>query len=63
MVADRELEVMYNFAIGGGEKNYHLMNANFGRDFEVEKVGDLREVTSDDRCPLCGGELEACRPL
>ncbi|MCK4838717.1 MAG: proline--tRNA ligase [Desulfobulbaceae bacterium] len=58
LVADREIEVMRNFAIGGGEKNYHLLNANLGRDFEVGQIGDLREVTSDDLCPLCNGELE-----
>lgn len=58
VVADREIEVMRNFAIGGGEKNYHLLNANLGRDFEVEQIGDLREVTSNDHCPLCNGELE-----
>ena len=58
VVADREIEVMSNFVIGGGEKNYHMLNANLGRDFEVEKIGDLREVTSEDSCPLCGGELE-----
>ena len=58
VVADREIEVMSNFAIGGGEKNYHLLNVNLGRDFEVDKIGDLREVTSEDGCPLCGGELE-----
>ena len=63
VVADRQLEVMRNFAIGAGEKNYHLLNANLGRDFEVEKIGDLREVSSEDRCPLCGSELEFTRGI
>jgi len=58
VVADREIEMMRNFVIGGGEKNYHFKNANLGRDFQVSKIGDLREVTSADRCPHCGGELE-----
>jgi prolyl-tRNA synthetase len=58
VVADRELEAMRNFVIGGGEKNYHCKNANLGRDFQVAKIGDLREVTGDDHCPHCGGELE-----
>jgi len=58
VVADREVAVMRNFVIGGGEKNYHLRNANPGRDFSMEKIGDLRGVSREDRCPLCGGELE-----
>jgi len=58
VVADREIEVMRNFVVGGGEKNYHLLNANLGRDFEVEQIGDLREVTVGDKCPRCNGELE-----
>jgi prolyl-tRNA synthetase len=58
VVADREIEVMRNFVIGGGEKNYHYKNANLGRDFQVTRIGDLREVTGADHCPVCGGELE-----
>jgi prolyl-tRNA synthetase len=58
LVADREIAVMRNFVIGGGEKNYHLLNANLGRDFAVGQIGDLREVTGDDLCPLCNGALE-----
>lgn len=58
VVADREIAVMRNMVIGGGEKNYHLRNANLERDFRVDKIGDLRQVTLSDRCPTCGGELE-----
>jgi len=58
VVADREVAVMRNCVIGGGEKNYHYRNANPGRDFHLEKIGDLRAVSPDDRCPLCGGGLE-----
>jgi len=63
VVADRQIEVMRNFVVGGGEKNYHLINANLGRDFEVDKIGDLREVTAEDRCPSCGGELELTKGI
>ncbi|HSH12692.1 MAG TPA: proline--tRNA ligase, partial [Desulfurivibrionaceae bacterium] len=58
LVADREVAVMRNMVIGGGEKNYHLRNANLERDFRVDKIGDLRQVTLADRCPTCDGELE-----
>lgn len=39
---------------GGG---LHL-NANFGRDFEADKVGDLTVAKAQNRCKLCGTEMK-----
>lgn len=58
LVADQEVMAMKNFVIGANEKNYHLKNVNAGRDFEVSAVADLRQITPDDPCPVCGGTLE-----
>lgn len=58
MVADQEVAAMQNFYAGANEKNYHLKNVNLGRDFQVEAVGDLRQITTSDPCPECGGQLE-----
>jgi len=57
IVADWEVTAMRNFTVGANEKNYHLKNVNIGRDFEVEAVGDLRKITSEDSCPNCNGRL------
>jgi len=57
-VADQEVAAMQNFYVGGNEKNYHLKNVNFERDFQVEAVADLRQITTSDPCPECGGKLE-----
>lgn len=57
-VADQEVAVMQNFYVGGNEKNYHLKNVNFERDFQVEAVADLRQITTSDPCPECGGKLD-----
>jgi prolyl-tRNA synthetase len=35
-----------------------MKNVNLGRDFQVEHVADLRQITTDDPCPECGGRLE-----
>lgn len=61
--ADSEVAVMHNFVIGANEKNHHLINANLGRDFEVIQAADLRMVTEEDRCPLCGGEMELTKGI
>ena len=58
IVADQEVAAMQNFYVGGNEKNYHLKNVNLGRDFQVEAVADLRQITTSDPCPECGGKLE-----
>lgn len=57
MVADQEITRMVNFTIGGNEKNYHFINANLKRDFNVLQIADLRMVTAEDHCPECGGAL------
>lgn len=58
VVADQEVAGMVNFVTGGNEKNFHLKNVTMGRDFDVQSVTDLRQITSEDACPLCGGELK-----
>jgi len=63
VVADIEVTKMKNFAIGANEKNYHYIDANFGRDFEVGRVADLRMVTSADRCSKCGNSLELTKGI
>lgn len=58
LLADQEVMAMKNFVIGANEKNYHLRNVNIGRDFEVSESADLRQITTDDPCPACGGQLK-----
>jgi prolyl-tRNA synthetase len=58
IVADQEVAEMQNFYVGGNEKNYHMKNVNLGRDFQVDAVADLRQISSSDPCPECGGRLE-----
>lgn len=58
LVADQQIPVMSNFITGGNEKNYHHKNVNFHRDFTVDKIADLRQITIEDGCPQCGGKLQ-----
>jgi prolyl-tRNA synthetase len=57
VVADQEIGAMQNFAVGANEKNYHFINANLGRDFDVLQIADLRMITENDPCPDCGGKI------
>jgi prolyl-tRNA synthetase len=63
VVADLEVEALRNFTVGANEKNYHVQNANLGRDFDVSQISDLRQITAKDPCPDCGGNLELTRGI
>jgi prolyl-tRNA synthetase len=63
VAADQAVAAMANFTVGANEKNYHVQNANLPRDFKVFQVADLRQVTEEDRCPSCGGELELTKGI
>ena len=55
--ADYSVIPMGNFVAGAGEKDYHLKNVNWGRDFEVKEFIDVAEVRDGDPCPRCGAPL------
>jgi prolyl-tRNA synthetase len=57
VVADQEVMRMRNAVCGANEKQHHLTGVQPGRDFEPVLSGDIRQITPDDACPLCGGEL------
>ncbi len=57
LIADQEVMRMVNGVAGANEKGMHLTGVNPGRDFEPELVGDLRQITTEDGCPVCGGGL------
>lgn len=62
VLIDNEVANMYNFTIGANETGYHLVNVNYERDFDGT-VGDFRNVTSEDKCPKCGGSLTIARGI
>lgn len=57
LFVDQEVAAMKNFVVGGNEKNFHMVNVNIGRDFEAAGVADLRQISPEDPCPICGGKL------
>ena len=57
---DKEVAEGSNLVIGANKSEYHIQNANYGRDFEGT-VGDFRNVTEGDKCTKCGSALEIAR--
>ncbi|WP_027338734.1 proline--tRNA ligase [Halonatronum saccharophilum] len=58
VIADELVMDIVNGASGGNKEDKHYLNVNPERDFEVELVGDIREVREGDQCLHCEGELK-----
>lgn len=57
---DKEIVEQRNIVVGANKTEYHIKNANYGRDFEGI-VGDFRNVQEGDKCIVCGNPLEIAR--
>ena len=57
VIADHRIRSMSNFLVGANKTDYHLINANVGRDFTVSQYADIRNIKPGDTCPHCGGTI------
>lgn len=58
MLADYDIAFLSDFVIGANETDAHFVNANWGRDFVIDRFADLRFADSGDGCPRCDGILQ-----
>jgi prolyl-tRNA synthetase len=58
MLADHDIAFLSDFVIGANETDAHFVNANWGRDFVIDRFADLRFADSGDGCPRCDGILQ-----
>ena len=56
VLVDSEVAMMKNIVVGANQKDAHLINVNFGRDFTGE-VLQIRATVEGDICPICGAPL------
>ena len=59
--ADYSLANMVNVVMGANKEDYHVKNANLGRDFNVKAFADLRIIKESDSCPRCGKPIRFAR--
>ena len=62
-IADDSIRLGSNFAVGANKEDYHLLNANIGRDFEPDVVADIALAEEGHQCPECDGTLAARRGI
>ena len=58
IIADNEVKSMNNFICGSNKTNYHYVNANYGRDFKINRFADLKLFDEKSLCPKCKNECE-----
>ena len=61
IIADVEINHLSNVAVGANEADYHLVNANPGRDFTIDIEADVRIVEEGENCTCSGGILKKAR--
>ena len=50
-----------NLVAGANEEGYHLLNVNYGRDYQADLIADIAVADEGHACPDCGHSLRASR--
>lgn len=50
-----------NLVAGANEEGYHLLNVNYGRDYEADIVADIVAAAEGYACPECGEPMRISR--
>lgn len=58
IIADEALRGRHNLVTGANEDDWHHSGVDVERDIAVSQWADVREVSSGEPCPVCGGPLE-----
>lgn len=63
VVVDRSVRAGQNFVTGANDIGYHVMGANYPRDFEATLETDIAEVVQGAPCARCGKRLHLARGI
>lgn len=63
VVIDSELTKLKNLCAGANEKNYHIKNVNYGRDYKGDIIVDIKTLKANDPCPKCGAPVKHARGI
>jgi prolyl-tRNA synthetase len=61
VVVDEVVAASANLVAGANEAGYHLLNVNYGRDYEADIVTDIVAAEEGAPCPACGTPMQAER--
>jgi prolyl-tRNA synthetase len=58
VIVDQLIPMSPNLVAGANEHGYHLLNTNYGRDYNASIIADLTISQAGDPCPKCQASLE-----
>ena len=61
VVVDDAVPDSPNLVAGANEEGFHLLNANYGRDFRANVVADIVSAQGGSACPKCGSPMRTER--
>ena len=61
VIVDDAIPLSPNLVAGANEEGYHLLNTNYGRDYQAEIIADIAAAQDGDLCPRCGHPLRGVR--
>jgi len=62
-VVDTLIPKSNNLVAGANDEGYHMINVNYGRDYQAEMITDLVSAREGDLCIECGQPLEEVRGI
>ena len=62
-VVDTLIPESNNLVAGANDEGYHMINVNYGRDYQAEMITDLVSAREGDLCIECGQPLEEVRGI
>ena len=62
-VADESVRSGSNFVVGANKPQFHLRNANYPRDFQVDLLADIAAAEEGHPCAHCGTPLRSQRGI
>lgn len=63
-VADISVQNMGTSVTGANKEDYHVINVDLSRDYEIKEFFDIKVASDGDKCPKCdGGTLSSTRGI
>lgn len=59
VVVDDLVPTSSNLVAGANEVGFHLLNVNYGRDYQADMVADITLAADNSPCPVCGSSMKA----
>ena len=63
IIADESVGMGSNFVVGANKHDYHMLNANYPRDFEADVKTDIALAREGDRCIKCESPMVGRRGI